>query len=112
MGDDPIIPAELMQAEARASGHSSAATGGSNWTIHHGLSRGQSFTVVGLSFLALGLAMGAVVICAMNARESARTEREARMLQYYVLEMDAKLIAAGFKTDSESVAKRLKENGK
>lgn len=40
----------------------------------------------------------------------AQSEREARMLEYYVLEMDAKLIAAGFKTDAESVAKRLKEN--
>jgi hypothetical protein len=40
----------------------------------------------------------------------ANAERETRMLEYYVLEMDAKLIAAGFKTDAESVAKRLKEN--
>jgi hypothetical protein len=39
----------------------------------------------------------------------ANAERETRMLEYYVLEMDAKLIAAGFKTDAESVAKRLKE---
>jgi hypothetical protein len=110
-----------MASEAKSSGHSSAATGGSNWTIHNGLSKGQSFIVVLLSSLSIGLAIGAVVVGAVSARESdranaevralsERAEREARMLQYYVLEMDAKLIAAGFKTDEESVAKRLKEN--
>ena len=36
-------------------------------------------------------------------------ERESRMLQYYVLEMDAKLIAAGIKKPDESVADKLKE---
>lgn len=39
-------------------------------------------------------------------------EREARMLQYYVLEMDAKLIAAGVKKPEESVANKLKGEGK
>lgn len=36
--------------------------------------------------------------------ESQRADREARMLQYYVLEMDAKLIAAGVKKPEEAVA--------
>lgn len=53
-----------------------------------------------------GLAV-AIAYAALNRARDAETE--ARMLEYYVLEMDAKLIAAGFKTDSESVAKRLKE---
>ena len=34
------------------------------------------------------------------------SERETRMLEYYVLEMDAKLIAAGVKKPEESVAKQ------
>lgn len=38
-----------------------------------------------------------------------RSEREARMLQYYVLEMDAKLIAAGMKKPDEAVSKRLEK---
>ena len=59
----------------------------------------------------LSVIAGVAVALAWFATVSAsHSEREARMLQYYVLEMDAKLIAAGFKTDAESVAKRLKEN--
>lgn len=34
-------------------------------------------------------------------------EREARMLQYYVLEMDAKLISHGIEPPGDSVAKQL-----
>lgn len=50
---------------------------------------------------------------ALARSESAATrandaEREARMLQYYVLEMDAKLIAAGVKRPDEAVANKLK----
>lgn len=37
-------------------------------------------------------------------------EREARMLQYYVLEMDAKLIAAGVKKPEESVASQQEKH--
>lgn len=35
-------------------------------------------------------------------------ERETRMLEYYVLEMDAKLIAAGIKKPEDAVANKLK----
>jgi hypothetical protein len=46
---------------------------------------------------------------ALDARlDAQRAERETRMLEYYVLELDAKLIAAGVKTDAESIAKKLK----
>ena len=44
--------------------------------------------------------------------QSTIAERESRMLQYYVLEMDAKLIAAGVKKPEESTASKLKEKGK
>lgn len=46
---------------------------------------------------------------ALDARlDAQRAERETRMLEYYVLEVDAKLIAAGVKTDAESIAGKLK----
>lgn len=41
--------------------------------------------------------------------QASLSERETRMLEYYVLEMDAKLIAAGVKKPEEAVA-RQQEN--
>lgn len=52
-----------------------------------------------LSGLSIGLCLLAVTL-------SQQSERESRMLQYYVLEMDAKLIAAGVKKPEESVARQ------
>jgi len=46
----------------------------------------------------------AMAILAWSKAGSAETE--ARMLEYYVLEMDAKLLAAGFKTSKESIAEK------
>lgn len=42
------------------------------------------------------------------------TETETRMLEYYLLELDAKVIAAGIKPESDSIAAKLKskENAK
>jgi hypothetical protein len=51
-----------------------------------------------------GLAVGIGVLALSLGQKS---EREARMLQYYVLEMDAKLIAAGVKKPDEAVSKQL-----
>jgi hypothetical protein len=110
VGDDPALPPELTNT-VRASGQGAAAGGGAIHIHHdHGLSKGQSMFVVVVACMAFGFGVGSMVVTIINGRESARAEREARMLQYYVLEMDAKLIAAGFKTDAESIAKRLKEN--
>lgn len=53
-----------------------------------------------------GFALGAAVFSMYEANHA---EREARMLQYYVLEMDAKLIAAGIKRPEEAVAKKLEK---
>jgi hypothetical protein len=36
-------------------------------------------------------------------------ERETRMLEYYLLELDAKFIGAGLKKPDDSIAKHLKE---
>lgn len=82
MGDDPIIPE--LNAGAASHGNGSAATGGSSYAFHYGLSKGGSLFVVVAACLALGLSIGAVVISAVNGRESSRAEREARMLEYYV----------------------------
>lgn len=54
-----------------------------------------------ISGIAAGLAVFAFY-------ESTNAERESRMLQYYVLEMDAKLIAHGIKKPEESVASKEK----
>lgn len=37
-------------------------------------------------------------------------ERESRMLQYYLLELDAKVIKAGIKPASEAISKRIQES--
>lgn len=42
-------------------------------------------------------------------RDVERKEREARMLEYYVLELDAKLIAAGIKTSDDAFSKKLRK---
>ena len=42
------------------------------------------------------------MIYAVNA------EREARMLEYYLLELDAKVIASGIKRPEDSIANKLK----
>jgi hypothetical protein len=107
MGNDPFVPS-LSTGDSYANGNA----------VHiHPTNIGKTGIILlvlsaGLSF---GLSAGAIVIASResaNAEEKAMiAEREARMLQYYVLEMDAKLIAAGFKTDAESIARKLKEKG-
>jgi len=39
-------------------------------------------------------------------------EREARMLEYYLLELDAKFIGAGLKKPDDSIARKLQERHK
>jgi len=55
-----------------------------------------------LSGLSIGLCLLAVTL-------SQQSERESRMLQYYVLEMDAKLIAAGVKNPDDAISKKLEK---
>jgi len=62
-----------------------------------------------LSILAFALALASMVTAGWAIHESSLAEREARMLQYYTLEMDAKLITAGVKKPDDSVANKLKE---
>jgi hypothetical protein len=53
------------------------------------------------------LAAVAIVLAVAAGVMAYWAEREARMLQYYVLEMDAKLISHGIKPPEDSVAKQL-----
>lgn len=65
-----------------------------------------------------GMAFGVSVFALIQSKldntrsqEDARlAEREARMLQYYLLELDAKVIKAGIKPADESIANKLKES--
>jgi hypothetical protein len=60
-----------------------------------------------ISVVAIALAVAALVSSLWSSHESSISEREARMLQYYVLEMDAKLIKAGVKKPEDSIAEKL-----
>lgn len=125
MGDDPIIPD--LSNEAVSHGAGGSATGGNAFHIRHdhGLSKGGQLFVVVASCLALGLAVGAVVINATSGAaqrelhesqidslkaEVEESKTETRMLEYYLLELDAKAIAAGIKRPEEAIANKLKEN--
>jgi hypothetical protein len=41
--------------------------------------------------------------------QAEKADREARMLEYYLLELDAKFINAGLKDPAESIANKLKQ---
>ncbi len=59
----------------------------------------------------LAILSGAAIALAWFATLRANdSEREARMLQYYLLELDAKVIASGIKRPEDSIARKLKEN--
>jgi len=68
--------------------------------------RGATLLVVAILSVITGIAL---IRSDSAADKAEKAERESRMLQYYVLEMDAKLIAAGVKTPEEAVSKRLEK---
>lgn len=53
-----------------------------------------------------GISIGLTVFAFSAARDA---DREARMLEYYLLELDAKFIKAGLKDETESIANKLKQ---
>lgn len=59
------------------------------------------------AILSFGLALAAIVCACWSFYQTSIAERESRMLEYYVLEMDAKLIKAGVEKPEDSVSKRL-----
>lgn len=46
-------------------------------------------------------------LAAFSYAAAGRAERESRMLQYYLLELDAKVIAAGIKKPEDAISKQL-----
>jgi len=74
--------------------------------VHADLSINKSLPyTIGLAILATaGFAFGI-----FGWHEAGKAEREARLLQYYLLELDAKFIAAGLKKPEESIAKELEK---
>jgi hypothetical protein len=77
---------------------------------HAPVARGGDASITGVPpqlFWANTLIAGLAIAIALWAIfQASISERETRMLEYYVLEMDAKLIAAGIKKPEESVAKQ------
>ena len=67
---------------------------------------GKHLAVVAVCAALCGIA-GALSIWA--AYTAVRAEREARMLQYYLLELDARVIEAGVKPADEAISTKLKE---
>lgn len=59
-----------------------------------------------LATLAFALATAALVLAAWAIHDANIAEREARMYEYYTLELDAKLIAAGIKKPEDAISKR------
>lgn len=51
-----------------------------------------------------------VVLAGWSAYVATRAERETRMQQYYLLELDAKVIAAGIKPPEDAIASRLEKS--
>lgn len=60
-----------------------------------------------LMAMVTGISIGLAVYAINKANTS---EREARMLQYYLLELDAKVIKAGIKGHDEAISKQLEES--
>lgn len=104
-------PADMAESQARNEfGYigcpSVQAAPGAAVHSHVDQSTNKALPWIATSMLISGMA----VVLAIGARMDAqRAEREARMLQMYVLELDAKLIAVGYKTDAEALAKKLRE---
>lgn len=77
--------------------------------------KGQSASVVQIEssklmpmiVLLAVLSGSAIGLTAFSFTEARNAEREARMLQYYLLELDAKIIAAGIKKPEEAISKQL-----
>ncbi len=64
---------------------------------------------IAVSMLIAGISIAGACWAISEARQA---ERETRMLEYYLLELDAKVIAAGIKTADESIAKKLEKERK
>jgi hypothetical protein len=68
------------------------------------IDNGKALNVVAICAAFCGLCLGVSIWAAYTARDAAT---EARLSQYYLLELDAKMVNAGINPKEESVGKRL-----
>lgn len=78
---------------------------GDSAVVNKTVVRGNDRTV---SVVAITLSVAALVCAGWSIHESMLSEREARMLEYYVLELDAKFISAGLKKPEDAIANKRK----
>ncbi len=65
--------------------------------------------MVVLALFSGGALMSAVLCWVVMSERVQRAEVETRLLEYYLLELDAKAIAAGIKRPEEAISNRMKE---
>jgi hypothetical protein len=107
MGDDPFIPE--LKSDAVSRGNGSAATGGSNYAFHYGLSKGQQLFVVVMSCLAFGLSVGAVVMMAWGQQmlsEKITSETRRAMDMASLAEREARIAQDKYTYVQSELAKR------
>lgn len=91
----------------------SEAKGPVSLTLHLDKSVGKVASwIIGAALAGFALIGAGIVLAVWMVIAYTHTERETELLKYYVLEMDAKLIAAGVKKSDESVAGKLEESKK
>jgi len=72
----------------------------------------ESSRLVPLIVVLAVLAGCSAALSALAWHDAVVAEREARLLQYYLLELDAKFIGAGLKKPDDAISKQLKEKDK
>lgn len=80
-------------------------------TTHIDQSTGKNEKLPWIS-IAMLLAGASLVGMFWSISDARRAERETRMLEYYLLELDAKVIAAGIKAPEDAIAKKLDKQRK
>ena len=114
---DPMDPETIANQSASAD-HAHAHNGSSIVQVRMGLEASTIAIVVSLMLVigACGVVIGVDVaereresIVILEAKmQSEATERQAELLKYYLLELDAKFIGAGLKKPEDSIATKLK----
>jgi uncharacterized protein HemX len=105
-------PGQTLPASKAAyqeSTHVSATSNAPNSSAANASVTGVSPNLLWTSTIVAGIAIGIAVWCVIQLQE---TEREARMLEYYIMELDGKLMKGGILNPSESLAAQKKEQGK
>jgi hypothetical protein len=96
---------ETIANQSAAADHAHAASGSS---VNQIRITDKSKALVIISIL---VAFNACMTALMYAKWR-EAERETRMQEYYLLELDAKFIGAGLKKPEESIARKIQKDGK